>query len=178
MPTNRTPIRHPRRGRLNHAQDMVLQYGADERWADAFHDESEHRDAWVRNRDRFLAWYRHGRRPAAWWQFEAPFPYPGYDAEQQALYRAELLAPEERAELLAFWRREYERAHEPHFFFCQGPGRVLEGAKARRAQYAWAGIPRELLKEWTAQRRRRGRIVRQLKTQTTKEPHDADAAGL
>ena len=178
MPTNRHPIRHPHRGRLNHEQEMVLQYGAGERWADAFCDEDEHRDAWIRNRDRLLAWYRHARRPQAWWHFEAPFPYPGYDAEQRALYRAELLGPEERAELLAFWRREYERAHGPHFFFCHGPGRFLEGTKARRAQYAWAGIPRELLKEWTAQRRRRGRIVRKLKTQTTKEPHNADAAGL
>ena len=47
MPTNRTPISHPRRGRLNHEQDMVLQYGADDPWADAFRDEDEHRDAWI-----------------------------------------------------------------------------------------------------------------------------------
>ena len=70
MATNRTPIRHLRRGRLTHEQDMVLQYGADDRWADAFRDEDEHRDAWIRNRDRLLAWYQHGHRPAAWWQFE------------------------------------------------------------------------------------------------------------
>ena len=47
MATNRTPIRHLRRGRLTHEQDMVLQYGADARWADAFRDEDEHRDAWM-----------------------------------------------------------------------------------------------------------------------------------
>jgi hypothetical protein len=149
---------------------MVLQFGVEKRWADAFRDEDEHRDAWVCNRERLLAGYRHGRRPMAWWRFEAPFPYPGYDAEQQALYRAELLGPDERAELLAFWRREYERAHEPHFFFCQGPGRILEGVKARRAQYAWAGIPRELLKQWTAQRRRQGRRIRELEAMSPAAP--------
>ena len=68
------------------------QYGADDRWADAFRDEDEHRDAWIRNRDRLLAWYRHGHRPAAWWQFEAgDLRYPGYDREQSTLYQAGIL---------------------------------------------------------------------------------------
>jgi hypothetical protein len=155
MPTNRHPIRHPHRGRLTHAQDMVLQYGFDERWADAFRDESEHRDAWVRNRDRLLAWYRHARRPQAWWHFEAPFRYPGYDREQSTLYAAGLLTAEELAELDGFWREEFDRAQQPDFFHCEGPGRFLKGEPAKRAHYQWADIPRALVKQWTTQRRRR-----------------------
>jgi hypothetical protein len=162
MATNRHPIQHPRRGRLTHAQDMMLQYGPADRWADAFRDEDEHRDAWIRNRNRFLAWYRHGRRPMAWWRFEGPFPYPGYDAEPAALYEADLLGEEEAAELLSDWRREFERMYKPDFFHCDGPGRILAGEAARKAHLKWAGIPRGLLKQWTRGRRRRGRTIRKL----------------
>jgi hypothetical protein len=100
MPTNRHPIRHPRRGRLNHAQEMTLRYGPEPRW-DAFRSEEEHRDAWLRNRDHMLAGYRHGRRPQGWWRFETSLKYPGYDHERSTLFDADLLAPEERAELVA-----------------------------------------------------------------------------
>ena len=120
MPTNRHPARHPHRGRLTHTQSMVLRYGPDPRW-DAFHSEEEHRDAWARNRDRLLAAYRHDRRPMAWWRFEAPFPFPGYEREQSTLFDAGLLDEEEAAALVREWRREFERAWEPHFFHCSGP---------------------------------------------------------
>jgi hypothetical protein len=152
MATNRTPIRHPRRGRLNHAQQMTLQYGPDPRW-DAFRSEDEHRDAWLRNREHMLATYRHGRRPMAFWRFEAgDLRYPGHETERSTLYQAGLLGEEERRELLAEWRQEFERAQAPDFWFCLGSGRSLKGASARRAHYRWAGIPRELVREWTAQR--------------------------
>ena len=163
MPTNRTPIRHPHRGRLSHEQEMVLQYGAEERWAEAFATEDEYRDAWIRNRDRFLAWYCHGRRPAAWWQFEAgDLRYPGYDREQSTLYRAGLLGEEERAELLGFWREEFEKASAPDFWTALRPNCILEGEPARKAHIRWADIPRELVREWTAQRRRRERTIGKL----------------
>ena len=162
MPTNRKPIRHPRRGVLNHHQEMVLLYGEEPRWADAFHSEAEHREAWIRNRDRLLAGYRHGRRPAAWWTLESPIAFPGYERQQSVLYEANLLEPEERAALVAWWREQFERAWEPHFFHCDGPGRFFEGAVARRKHYAWADIPNELVKQWTAQRERRGRTIGEL----------------
>jgi hypothetical protein len=162
MPTNRTPIRHPHRGRLSHEQEMVLQYGGEERWADAFATEEEYRDAWARNRDRLLAGYRHGRRPAAWWTLESPIPFPGYERQGSALFEANLLEPEERAALGDWWREEFAKAWEPHFFHCDGPGRLFEGAVARRKHYAWADIPNELVKQWTAQRERRGRTIGEL----------------
>ena len=169
MPTNRHPIRHPHRGRLNHAQDMTLQYGPDPRW-DAFRDAAEQRNAWIRNRDRLLAWYRHGRRPAAWWQFEAPIRYPGYDKEQSTLYAAGLLTAEECAELDDFWRKEFERAQQPDFFHCEGPGQFLKGEPAKRAHYQWADIPRALVKQWTAHRRRPSRTIRELEATSPAEP--------
>ena len=98
MATNRHAIRHPRRGRLNHAQEMTLLYGPDPRW-DAFRSEEEYRDAWERNRDRILAAYRQGRRPMAWWTFEAPIKFPGYERQQSALFEAGLLGEEERPRL-------------------------------------------------------------------------------
>ena len=160
MPTNRHPIRHPHRGRLNHLQEMVLVYGEDPRWADAFDDEEAQREAWIRNRERILAGYRHGRRPMAWWTFEAPIPFPGYERQQSVLFEAGLLGQNEAATLVSEWRRQFERAYEPGFFHCAGPGRIFEGASARRQHFAWAGIPRALLAQWTKERRRRTRVVR------------------
>ena len=172
MPTNRTPIRHPRRGRLNHAQEMTLLYGPDPRW-DAFSSEEEYRDAWERNRDRILAAYRHGRRPMAWWTFEAPIKFPGYERQQSALFEAGLLGEEEAATLVSEWREQFERAHDPHFFHCDGPGRILEGAPARLAHYRWMGAPKSLLARWVKERRRRSKTIRELEETSPAEPPPA-----
>lgn len=155
MPTNRTPIRHPRRGRLSHEQEMVLFYGKDPRWAAAFHDEEEQRDAWMRNRDRLLAWYRHGRRPMAWWRYETDLKYPGYDHERATLFEAGLLSETEAHELQTWWREEFERAYRPKFFFCDGPGLFFSGSVARSKHFAWADIPERLVRRWSHERRRK-----------------------
>jgi hypothetical protein len=76
-----------------------------------------------------LAACPHDRRPAAWWQFEATFPYPGYDHEQSTLYEAGVLGEEERAELVAAWREEFETAQAPDFGFVSAPD---TRSKARR----------------------------------------------
>ena len=162
MPTNRHPIRHPRRGRLNHERQMILLYGPDP-GRDAFRSETEHADVWARHRDHLLADYRHGRRPMAWWRFEAgDLRFPGLNHERSTLYEAELLGEEERAELLAWWREQYLRARAPDFWLCLGPGRFLEGAPARRRHYEWADIPKSLLVQWTQERRRRSRTIHAL----------------
>ena len=163
MPTNRVPVRRLRRG-LSHDQEMSLWLG-DHPYRPAFGSEQERRAAWVRHRDRLMAaWAKHGKRPVGWWDYESPVPRPCYEREQCTLYEAELLSETERAELLAEWRREFERAHEPYFFHCDGPGAVYDGAAARRRHYAWAGIPRSLLTQWTAERRHRSRTIHKLKT--------------
>jgi hypothetical protein len=42
----------------------------------AFAGEEERRAAWFHHRDRLLQHCSHGRRPAGWWDFESPVPYP------------------------------------------------------------------------------------------------------
>jgi hypothetical protein len=98
MATNRHPIRHPHRGRVNHARRMTL-YGPDPRW-DAFDTEEEAGAAWAQHRERILEHYP-GRRPMGWWHFEAgDLRYPGYDRERSTLYETGLLGEAERAELV------------------------------------------------------------------------------
>jgi hypothetical protein len=159
MATNRHPIQHPRRGRLNHARAMTLRYGEDPRWG-AFRSEAEHADCWARHRDRLLAECRPGRRPMSWWRFEAgDLRWPGLDHERSTLYEAGLLGEEERAELIAWWLELFQKAQARDFWLCLGPGRFLEGVSARRQHYAWADIPRALLKEWTGEYRRPRRTL-------------------
>lgn len=90
--------------------------------------------------------------------------------QQSVLYEADLLEPEERAALVEWWRGQFERAWEPHFFICEGPGRFFSGAIGRRKHYAWADIPASLLTEWTTQRRRRGKTIRKLKATAEHNP--------
>jgi hypothetical protein len=124
--TNRPPIRHPRRGRLNHAQLMFLKYGFDEKWADAFRDEADYKATWERHREHIMAGYRHGRRPIAWWVIEGPCRYVGYNEERRFLFEHDLLGEEERASLLASWREDFERG------------------------WRWSDVPSELWAEWEA----------------------------
>jgi hypothetical protein len=52
---------------------------------------------------------------------------------------------------------EFKRAQAPDFSINDGSGEMLRGDCARAAHYAWADIPRELVKKWSAARRRRER---------------------
>jgi hypothetical protein len=71
---------------------------------------------------------------------------------------------EEIAELEAWWREQFDRAWAPHFFHCDGPGKIFDGPIGRKKHYRWADIPRGLLKQWSAERRRRGKVIRKLET--------------
>jgi hypothetical protein len=128
----------------------------------AFGSREEAHRAWLRHRDWLMtAWAKHGKRPAGWWEFEAPFPRPD-EREQSSLYLAGLLTEAETAELLAFWRKEFERAQPADFRMCLGPGRWLQGAAARRAHYLWADIPPSLVRKWAGEHKRRARVIRKL----------------
>jgi hypothetical protein len=140
---------------LSHWQELELWLGPSHRGS-AFGSRGELHAAWLRHRDRIMAaWAKNGRRPQGWWEFEAPFPHPDYECERSTLYEAGLLGEEEKAELAAWWREQFERTFKPHFFVCDGPGRIFEGAVARRKHFAWADIPRRLIDEWTRERQRR-----------------------
>jgi hypothetical protein len=116
------------------------------------------RERWERHRDRLLARAHSGDRPPEWWAYESPVPRPcALDGprECQVLYEIGELSKDEIEALMPEWRRHYERSHEPHFSYCAGQGNWLEGTPARRALYRWAGIPREFIKQWDAERRAR-----------------------
>ena len=151
----------PLRRRLSPDQELDLWLGPCV--AGAFASDDERRAAWIRDRDRLSALFAApGKRPMAWWQYEAPIPWPGIERQASTLYEAGLLGDEERAELERDWRQEYDDAQDPEFWICLGPGERLEGAAARRAHYRWADIPRSLVKRWTAERKRQARTIRQL----------------
>ena len=134
------------------AQELWLGAGAD---GSVFATEDERHAAWRKHRDRLMElWGKGGRRPLAWWCFEAPDDLDyDYASEKSTLYEAGLLTETEKAELVARWRREYDRACRPGFFICMGPGRFLEGEEAREAHHRWADIPVTLIEQWTAERR-------------------------
>jgi hypothetical protein len=172
MTTNRHTIRRPYRGKLTHTQEMELWLGPSHHGS-AFRSRTELHQAWLKHRDRVMAAHaKWGRRPMAWWEFEAPFPRPS-DRERSALFEAGLLGVEEREQLVAWWRRQFERAYEPLFFHCDGPGRVFSGAVGRQKHYGWADIPRSLLRQWSAEHRRRGKTIRKLEKAATEEPTPA-----
>jgi hypothetical protein len=172
MPTNRTFVQRPARGALTDAQELELWLGPGHHGS-AFGSRDDLQAAWSKHREKLMTlWAKGGKRPAAWWEFEAPFPRP-FEHEASALYAADLLGEQERAELVSRWRREFERAHRPNFFFCEGPERIFRGAPARRRHYRWADIPRSLRLRWTRERRRRRRTIRELEETTSPEPAPA-----
>jgi hypothetical protein len=178
MPTNQIPLHRPHRLALSHDAEMSLRYG---KLASrpGFASAEERKAAWFAHRDELLQHCHSGQRPAGWWDYESPIARPrNRSYREAALYEAGLLTDGEVDELVATWREQFERAQAPGFMFCVGfakPGdRVatwLEGKAARRAHYRWAGIPRELLKRWTRERRRRSKTIRQLeKTAAAEQP--------
>jgi len=129
---------------LSELQELWLGVGPN---GSLFRDEDELRAAWERGRDVAMRlWARGGKRPQAWWYFEAPglgLKWPRYHRQQSYLYEAGALEEAEREQLLAGWRKEFEHA-------CS-----LEGAAARKAHLDWADVPHSLRQRWQAERRRR-----------------------
>jgi hypothetical protein len=165
MPTERLPTHRPRRGRLHPDADLELWLGlAGPNQVSAFASDEERRELWFRHRGRFIRQMpaAAGRRAWAWWQYEASIPWPGWERERSALWRAGALTEDEKVELEAAWRHHFDRSHAPGFTHCKGPGRLLSGARAQRAHYAWADIPHELIKQWSAERRRSAKTIRRL----------------
>jgi hypothetical protein len=144
---------------ITHEQEMELWLGAPD-GGSSFASEEERSAAWFRHRDRLMQlWARDGKRPVAWWQHESPAElyYPGPDFERSTLYEWGLLAEGERAELLAFWRREFDRANAAGFSTTMGPGKFLEGEEAKRAHFRWADIPPALVEAWSVELQQRAK---------------------
>jgi hypothetical protein len=125
-------------------QEMELWLGPSHRIGSTFSDNEARRRAWIENRDRLLQLFAHnGRRPQAWWQFEAPFKYPGFNLERSTLWAAGLLGAAEARELEASWREEFNRSLAPDFTFC-----ALRGREAHIANLVLHDVPAALAEQW------------------------------
>jgi hypothetical protein len=155
MPTERIPLQRPRRGHVSSAQWQELWLGP--RDQSVFTSREELKNAWERAREKMMASLSPGRRPAGWWEFEFDGHRPPYFEERSFLWCRDLLTPEERSTLEIEWKAEFAKAQAPDFTLNDGSGELLVGDCARAAHYAWADIPRELVKRWTAAARRRVR---------------------
>src|SRR3954468_24912084 len=89
MPVKRR-IQKSRDRTLGLMERWSLELGDDER-RPAFASDAERRATWEYHREAMLADERPRRRPRAWWEYDAPIPWPGYDDETVALYKAGLL---------------------------------------------------------------------------------------
>ena len=142
---------------LTQMQELRLGPGA----TSVFTSREELEDAWQRVRERMLMSLAPGRRPQAYYEFEYAGSRPPYDTERSVLWRKDLLTADEKATLEREWKAEFQTAQAPDFTLSDGSGELLKGDYARAAHYAWADIPRELVKRWTsAERRRRLRRAR------------------
>src|SRR5215468_12791341 len=98
MPTTRRFVCRAHRTHLSPVAEMDLWLGPDPRsgYEPAFASDEQRRVLWTYHRDRLMGLFgRRGRRPHAWWKYDSPIPYPGYDREQSTLYEAGLLSEQE-----------------------------------------------------------------------------------
>jgi len=111
-----------------------------------FGSREELEQAWQKHRDELMArWGSHGRRPMIWWELAAgDLKHPGYALERSTLWRAGVLAAEERTELEREWRTAFDAA------------RGMD-ARARREHSEHHDVPPELIEAWTTARKRRRR---------------------
>jgi hypothetical protein len=139
-------------------QEEELWLGANSRRGSTFANDAERRRLWEVHRKRLLdRWGVEGRRPQAWWRYDAlNIPYPGYACERSTLYEHGLLDKAEARALVAEWHAEFKRAMQPNFFFIAGPGEIYHDAIAREKHFAWADIPSALVQQWEAACQRAG----------------------
>jgi hypothetical protein len=131
----------------------------------SFESDEHRREAWFRNRDKIMElWGRHGRRPVAWWFFEAaekglPPRHPGLTHEQSILFEfSDALGADERAELEQWWRKQFDKTWDAGFSFCR-EGRIFTGDVARELAWIAMDLPVVLHARFMAERQRYGRVA-------------------
>src|SRR5262245_15410543 len=127
---------------------MELWLGPNSNEGSLFRNREELRAAWKQFGPEVMSeWGSNGRRPAAWYEFEAPPDlHDDYDRERSQLYDRGLLGIDEAARVEADWRAEFDRAQT----------RFRTDAERRRF-YREIDLPDSLRKQWEAERRRRAR---------------------
>jgi hypothetical protein len=121
-----------------------------------FRSDEHRREVWFRFRDRLMQlWGKNGKRPYGWWRYESPFRsrrHPGVH-ERSILYEfTDALSADERTGLEQWWRREFDRSWDEHFFYCAGPGKIYSGDDARWQHWLFVDLPPTLLDRWLAER--------------------------
>src|SRR5262249_46849661 len=121
-------------GSLSPAAAMELWLGPNPAVGSYFDSREALEQAWKTHRNEIMAqWGSHGRRPAAYYEFEWDGDRPSYDRERSVLWRAGVLSAMERIELETQWKQDFAQGRDPK----------------------WSDIPRELLRRWKAERRRK-----------------------
>jgi hypothetical protein len=152
---------------LSHDQWISLRYGDTPGDEPAFLTDTLRRAAWDRERDQVMPhWVGKAIRPDGWWSYDAPglgIKRPrDPDQRTATLWRAGQLTETEVATVMQEWRKYFDKAQGDDFTYTLGPGEILEGDAARRAHYRWAGVPRELIHKWTAERKRAAKTIEAL----------------
>ena len=143
MPLKRTSAK--RRGELGTIQrwNLVLGHMDHQPVESQFATEKERRAAWECHRDKLLAKSGAGKRPQAWWDYEASESRDEKMAECLQLRRMGELSRAELDALIPLWR-EWEEKARTIDHYCAGPGEFLSGRAAYLAWRKWAGIPDDL----------------------------------
>jgi hypothetical protein len=116
-----------------------------------FQSRGELCEAWDLGRDYLMKyWGDRARRPAAFYEFEWKGEPPDYDRERSTLWRANMLAPAEKAAVEGEWYQQFQWAYS----------HGLDAAR-RRQHYKWADIPSELTRRWARQHRHHGEGTKQ-----------------
>src|SRR5262249_24816632 len=117
-----------------------------------FAGDATRRRAWKENRDRLMKLFANGgRRPQAWWAFEAKFKFPGFNREKSALWESGLLGAAEARELEQDWYDEFAKSLEPGFTFHDYSGHYLTGHAAHIAHLVFHDCPAALAEQWATE---------------------------
>ena len=129
------------------SQEMELWLGPSPRGGSLFSDDEARHRAWFENRARLMELFAHdGRRPQAWWRYEAPIPFPGFSQERSALWEAGLLDKAEKRDLESRWHHEFRRSLAPDFTHLG-----LRGYEAHIAHLVFHDVPAALAERWATE---------------------------
>jgi hypothetical protein len=132
-------------------QEAQLAWGTSHRFGPLFSNDEQAREAWFLNRERLMRLFAFGgRRPLAWWKFEAKIPWPGFNRERSTLWEANLLGATERRQLEHDWHSEFVQSLAPNFTFRERDGHYLHGHEAHIANLVFHDVPAALAEQWAA----------------------------